>query len=139
MTSNIVQSYRNLYRHALHAVQYSSPARYTLRSLLRNAYRTKTAADFDAEKIKNTLTFLHYAGKEKGLEHRLLKNLLHVWWWEANDRKKQDKTLKSASMKTELSQSTIEHFEITLKMLNESMGMCLPTSLSTEDKPPEVD
>lgn len=32
-------------------------------------------------------------------------------------------------MKDRMSRSTINHFEISLKMLNESMGMCLPTSL----------
>lgn len=32
-----------------------------------------------------------------------------------------------------MSKSTINHFEITLKMLNESMGMCLPTSLIMVD------
>jgi len=36
-----------------------------------------------------------------------------------------------------MSQSTINHFEITLKMLNESMGMCLPTSLIMVDGLPE--
>lgn len=36
-----------------------------------------------------------------------------------------------------MSQSTINHFEITLKMLNESMGMCLPTKLVMVDVVPE--
>ena len=80
----IVRSYRNLYRHGLHAVQYAAPARYTLRILLENEYRTGNAADYDAQKIKNTLTFLKGAAKEKGLEHKILKNLLHTWYWEVN-------------------------------------------------------
>lgn len=83
----IVSSYRDLYRHGLRAVQYSSPARYTVTALLENAYRTATVADFDARKVDNTLTFLHGAAKEKGLEHKLLKNLLHTWWWENNHKK----------------------------------------------------
>ena len=90
MTSNtreIIRSYRNLYRHALHAIQYSSPARYTLRTLLENTYRAGNAADFDARKIDNTLTFLDGAAKEKGLEHKILKSLLHVWWWEDKRRR----------------------------------------------------
>lgn len=86
-SQEIVRSYRQVYRHALHAVQYAAPARYTLRILLDNAYRTGDAADFDAQKIKNTLTFLEGAAKEKGLEHRILKNLLHTWYWEVNHGK----------------------------------------------------
>ena len=53
---------------------------------------------------------------------------------------RQSQSLKTISMRNEQSQATIHHFEITLKMLNESMGMCLPTtlnlkrgSLATED------
>ena len=78
----ILRSYRHLYRRSLHAVQYATPARYTLKILLENAYRNGNAADYDAQKISNTLTFLDGAAKEKGLEHKLLKNLLHTWYYE---------------------------------------------------------
>lgn len=84
----IVRSYRQLYRHGLHAVQYAAPARYTLRILLRNAYRTGNAAEYDAQKINNTLTFLEGAAREKGLEHKIVKNLLHTWYWEVNHTKR---------------------------------------------------
>lgn len=83
----IVRSYRHLYRHALHAVQYASPARYTVKALLENAFRTGNSADFDQQKVNNTLTFLHGAAKEKGLEHRIVKNLLHTWWWESKNKR----------------------------------------------------
>ena len=83
----ILKSYRQLYRHAMYAVQYAAPARYTLRILLENAYRTGNAADFDPQKIANTITFLKGAAKEKGLEHRILKNLLHTWFWDAENGK----------------------------------------------------
>ena len=84
-SQEIVSSYRHLYRHAMYAVQYAVPARHTLRVLLRNAYRTGNAADFDAQRINNTVTFLEGAAKERGLEHRLLKNLLHTWFWDLNN------------------------------------------------------
>ena len=84
----IVRSYRQLYRHGLHAVQYATPAKYTLKILLRNAYRTGNAADYDAQKINNTLTFLEGAAKERGLEHKIVKNLLHTWYWSVNYTKK---------------------------------------------------
>ena len=85
-TKEIVQSYRRLYRHGLQAVQYSSPSRHTLKDRLQRAYRNGTAADFDAEKIENTIEFLRNAAKEKCIEHRIVKSLLHVWWWEKLQR-----------------------------------------------------
>lgn len=78
----IISSYRSLYKGALHAVQFSSPARYTLKSHLRLAYRSNDVESFDRAKIENTLVFFKHAGEERGLEHRLLKSLLHVWWWQ---------------------------------------------------------
>ena len=76
----IIHAYRHLYRHSLRAVQFSKPARYTLRDRLRLAFRKGSAADFDPKKIANTLEFLEYATRENGLEHKIVKNLLFVWW-----------------------------------------------------------
>jgi hypothetical protein len=64
----------------LRAVQFSKPARYTLRDRLRLAFRRGSAAEFEPQKIKNTLEFLQYATRENGLEHRIIKNLMLVWW-----------------------------------------------------------
>lgn len=77
----------------MYAVQYAAPAKYTLKTLLANAYRTGNAADFDSQKISNTLTFLDGAAKEKGLEHKILKNLLHTWYWEVGHGKKKNKSV----------------------------------------------
>lgn len=87
----ILNSYRSLYKGALRAVQFSSPARYTLKSHLRLAYISNDAQSFDPVKIANTLVFLKHAAEERGLEHRLLKGLLHVWWWqEQTSRQKKE-------------------------------------------------
>ncbi|KAL8679369.1 MAG: hypothetical protein Q9186_004335 [Xanthomendoza sp. 1 TL-2023] len=123
----IVKSYRDLYRQALRAVQYSSPARYTLKSHLRLAYRSNGADAFSSPKIENTLLFLKHAAEERGLEHRMLKNLLHVWWWQSQSSKqKKESTSANARARNVLGSSTFEHFNVTLKILNESMGTCLP-------------
>ena len=82
----IITSYRSLHRHALHAVQYAVPARYTAAKLIENAYRNGIPADYNQKKVDNTITFLHGAAKEKGLEHRMLKSLLLTWWWERRRR-----------------------------------------------------
>jgi hypothetical protein len=76
----IIHAYRHLYRHSLRAVQFSKPARYTLRDRLRLAFRKGSTADFEPRRIANTLEFLHYATRENGLEHKIVKNLLFVWW-----------------------------------------------------------
>lgn len=82
----IVQSYRRLYRHGLQAVQYSSPARHTLKDRLEQAYRNGSAEDFNAQKIETTIEFLSNAAKERGIANRIVKNLLRVWWWEKIQR-----------------------------------------------------
>lgn len=76
----ILHAYRHLYRHGLRAVQFSRPARFTLRDRLRLAFRKGSVTEFQPQKIQNTIEFLHYATKENGLEHKIVKNLLFVWW-----------------------------------------------------------
>ncbi|EFY90411.1 hypothetical protein MAC_03657 [Metarhizium acridum CQMa 102] len=76
MGTEVVHAYRHLYRCLLRAVQYSSPARYIARDQLRAAFRETPA--LDAEGVKRTIWFLEAAGKERGLEHAILKNLLRV-------------------------------------------------------------
>ena len=44
--------------------------------------------------------------------------------------------MKIIAMKQKQTQSMLDHFEITLKMLNETMDMCLPTRLITKAELP---
>ncbi len=76
----IIHAYRHVLRSSLRAIQFSKPARFTLRDRLRAAFRKGTVSDFDQHKITNTLEFLHYAAKQNGIEHKIVKNLLFVWW-----------------------------------------------------------
>jgi hypothetical protein len=79
----VLHAYRHVLRHGLRAIHFSKPARYTLRDRIRLAFRKSPASDFDPKKIENTLEFLQYAAKESGLEHKIVKNLLAVWWLQA--------------------------------------------------------
>jgi hypothetical protein len=79
-TTSVVHAYRHLYRHGLRAVQFSKPARYTLRDRLRLAFRKGSRLDLEPQRVQNTVEFLKYATKENGLEHKIIKNLLFVWW-----------------------------------------------------------
>lgn len=143
---DILLSYRRLYRHGLQAVQYSAPARYNLRDRLRQRYRKGVTTDYDEPKIENTIEFLRGAAQERGLEHQIVKQLVHVWWGEAfnkkqairfvpntlshpfgllvfrtyNNRKGNDPAMERYARNTAL-----EQFHFTLRMLNNTMGLCL--------------
>ncbi|GAO16263.1 hypothetical protein UVI_02000420 [Ustilaginoidea virens] len=77
-TTETIHAYRHLYRSLLRAVQYAPPWRYVARDQLRAAFRDPGAGALDAEGAKRTLWFLQAAARERGLEHRVLKNLLRV-------------------------------------------------------------
>lgn len=76
----LITTYRHLYKHLLRAVQYSKPARFIARTRLRVEYRNNSVTTYDSARISRTLEFLDAAAKTKGLEHRIVKNLMHVWW-----------------------------------------------------------
>jgi hypothetical protein len=79
-SQTILHAYRHVLRHSLRAIHFSKPARYTLRDRLRLAFRKSPPSAFDPAKIETTLEFLQYAARENGLEHKIVKNLLFVWW-----------------------------------------------------------
>jgi hypothetical protein len=78
----ILHAYRQLLRHGLHAVQFSLPARFVIQSQLRKAFRPKKGESktFDPEAIRRTIWFLKAAAAERGLEHKIVKNLVKVAW-----------------------------------------------------------
>jgi hypothetical protein len=125
----IVHAYRQLYRHTLKAVQYAKPARFTCIDRLRYAFRTSSAADFDQVKIDRTLEFLSGAAREKGLEHKLLKNLALVWWHQDHLRfhKWRLQSKLSDTNAFRVSASVGDSINHTIQLLNESMGICIPT------------
>ncbi|KIH95209.1 hypothetical protein SPBR_04018 [Sporothrix brasiliensis 5110] len=91
-SAELVQAYRRLYRSALRAVQFSKPARYVVRDQLRAAFRgertTLTSAannegaqPFDPEAVRRTVWFLNSAAEYRGIEHKILRNLLKTAYW----------------------------------------------------------
>lgn len=79
--ADIIHAYRLLHKSGLHAVQYSTPARQMLRATLNDAFRNSPSTDFVPKRIENTVVFLQNAAKARGMEHRILKNILHVRYW----------------------------------------------------------
>ncbi len=127
----MVHAYRHLYQEGLRAVRFSGPARYTIRDRLRRAFRKSHPGDFDANRISNTLQFLHGAARYNSLEHQVLRSLLMTWYWEDNsyqERKRMElKSKDQASKERELEiiNAARDQFNHLIRMLNESMGMCL--------------
>ena len=94
LREEVLHAYRHLYRHGLRAIQFSKPARYTLRDRLRMTFRKGSPSELNEQKIKNTLEFLQYATAENGLEHKILKNLLVVWRFQDKGGNKRTKSQK---------------------------------------------
>lgn len=78
----VINAYRHLYKRGLQAVKYATPARHVLRNTLRSSFRSETRTDFDPAKIARTLEFLDQAADSTSYEHKILKNLLHVRYYE---------------------------------------------------------
>jgi hypothetical protein len=126
---NITHAYRALYRTGLHAVRYSRPARYVIRDRLRRAFRDSDAKDFEPRRIANTILFLKAAARDRGLEHRVVKSLCHVWYMEQEQWKRRSQ-LASKHSKTPIEASSAifqsyDQFYEVLRLLNETMGLCL--------------
>jgi hypothetical protein len=92
----IIHTYRRLYRGLLQGVSYAQPARFVVRDQLRAAFREKQQAQqqqpssasdgidaapliqWNRDHIKRTVWFCEAAARERGIEHRILKNLVRV-------------------------------------------------------------
>ncbi|KAH0431732.1 hypothetical protein CcaCcLH18_06907 [Colletotrichum camelliae] len=124
--------YRILYRNALRAVQFSVPARYVVRDQLRAAFREENAK-LDHRVCQRTNWFLQNAAQDRGLEHKILKNLTFIAYerykkklWKVNYLKDNDRKHKPlVKAENEFTPTFYHHFDITLAMLNKSMGLAL--------------
>ncbi|KAI1136583.1 DUF1763-domain-containing protein [Hypoxylon sp. FL0543] len=127
----VIHAYRHLYRGLLHAVQFSKPARYIARDQLRRAFREERAKH-DPRRIARTLRFLEAAGRTRGLEHSILRNLLltaYYRYYESLTRWKivehADRQPKKSEMEVHMQKTAYKHYDMTIAMLNKSMGLCL--------------
>jgi hypothetical protein len=86
-TTEALRAYRHLYKAALRAVHYSSPAKYQIRDTMRSAFRNGSVETLNRQKVENTLQFLRRAESHAGMEHKILQNLLHVRYWQNQGRR----------------------------------------------------
>ncbi|KAI2779150.1 DUF1763-domain-containing protein [Daldinia loculata] len=128
----VIHAYRHLYRGLLHAVQFSKPARYVARDQLRTAFREERAK-FDPRNTARTLRFLEAAARTRGLEHNILKNLLVVAYYRYYASrmpwKMVEHSIHAPRKRTEfeifIQKTAYKHYDMTVAMLNKSMGLCL--------------
>ncbi|KXT00701.1 hypothetical protein AC578_8216 [Pseudocercospora eumusae] len=113
-------AYRHLYQGLLRAVQYAKPARYVVRDRLRAGFEKQSGNSFEPKRIANTLEFLDGAAKTRDLEHKILKNLVLVYWGETRNR-----SYTPRKDILPLRKNAYKDFNRTLDKLNESMEMCL--------------
>ncbi|KAK3304226.1 uncharacterized protein B0T15DRAFT_233315 [Chaetomium strumarium] len=134
----LIHAYRRLLRAGLRAVQFSQPSRSTLTERLREGFRDPKGV-LDAERVRRTVWFLNAAAQQRGLEHKILKNLCRVHWdrmrearrtpWKMRLKKEQEQEQQRAKGKAKdpdvISGTEYEHYERTIAMLNDTMGLCL--------------
>ncbi|KAH6614075.1 hypothetical protein C7974DRAFT_368165 [Boeremia exigua] len=130
----IVHAYRHILRNSLRAIQFSRPARFTLLDRVRAAFRKGAVADYDEQKIANTVEFLRYAAKQNGLEHKIIKNLMYVWWQQDRGGRTRGKTKSRFRDHLEIRTTAYDTLNHNIRMLNESMGTCIP-SMTSRDPP----
>ncbi|KAJ4255597.1 hypothetical protein NW762_009594 [Fusarium torreyae] len=124
--TQIIHTYRHMYRNLLRAVQHTSPARWVARDQIRAAFR-EPGAVFDEKATKRTMWFLEAAAKETGMEHRILKNLIKVSQFRYVRRKytRWDPLTKTHFDMKGDAQTAYHHYDMTVAMLNKTMGLCL--------------
>ncbi|OAP61039.1 hypothetical protein AYL99_06043 [Fonsecaea erecta] len=122
---SLIHAYRHLYRTSLRAVRYAHPARYEIRDILRDSFRTSSPANFNLRRVQNTLKFLENARKYNGFEHRILKNLLHLQFWKIKGLDKKLVKNSNTSQAVESRRQIWHQYRATLTMLNESLDICL--------------
>jgi len=125
--SAVTSAYRRLLRISLQAVRFSTPARYQVQSILRDSFRNSPAAAFIPRRIENTIGFLEQAREHNGLEHKILRNILHVRYWRDNSEKQKPAGSMKANtdVGVDLRQNVGGQFDATLTVFNESMDLCL--------------
>jgi hypothetical protein len=138
----ILHAYRHLYRNALRATHHSSPAKHVIRETIRTAFRTESAAHFNPQRVKNTEDFLKRAERDTGMEHRILKNLLHVRYWQHHAKRdnrlyvRMQERIKweadddnrinlQTDMASQIRKENWAQYDATLALFNNSLDLCL--------------
>lgn len=122
MNAEIRSQFRRFYRISMRAVQYSSPAKYCMLAKVKRCFRHMTPhpdALVEARIRDNTYDFLERAAREKGLEHKIVRNLCFVEWSRYAQQKTSLRRVRS-STEGKIKQSAYQSYEKTILNLNDS-------------------
>lgn len=86
--TEILHAYRHLLRTSLEVVKYSKPSRFAVRDIINQAFREQPPSAFNSLRVKNTLAFLETAKQHTGYEHKIVKTLAHVRYWQKMSKEK---------------------------------------------------
>jgi len=117
---SVRQAYRLLYKAGLAAVQYSVPNRYCVRDKLRKAFRSAPASQYNQRRIDNTTQFLWSAAEKRGMEHKIVKNLCLVHYYQIAYRKK-----RPVHRGQDVEETAYNGYLENLGLMNESMDLDL--------------
>ncbi|KAF1814185.1 DUF1763-domain-containing protein [Eremomyces bilateralis CBS 781.70] len=124
----IIHAYRTLYRTGLRALKYHLHHRRALLTHLRHAFRTNPPSAFSPQKIANTVTFLRVAARRQpaSVEYRVLVNLLNAGYHRERRLAKGKAMPVVGTVERGVRMHRVyEGLDWEVRMLNESMGMCL--------------
>ncbi|KAL3469984.1 hypothetical protein BJX99DRAFT_240238 [Aspergillus californicus] len=124
----IIYAYRHLYRQGLKVVNYSTPSRHVLLQTLRSSFRSVPAHKFDQLRVSNTLSFLERAAEVAGIEHKIVKNLLMLKYWDQPRVRTDLRALQGLGVDQRdpnMRKDVRKQLNKTLMLLNESLGTCL--------------
>lgn len=127
--TQVTLAYRKLLKTSSQAVRFATPAKHLVRHILRDSFRGSPATAFNPRRINNTIRFLEQASEHNGLQHKILKNIIHVRWWK--DHKDKLKIPDSLKANTDVAMDLRQNvafgaqFDATLILFNESMDLCL--------------
>lgn len=120
----VLHAYRRLFKLSQRAILNARPARYQVRDIIRNAFRSEPRSSFNPRRVENTAYFLTRARNYNGFEHKILKNLLFIRWWRT--REHHGKLLRAqTNLAADVRKNMWAQYDATLAMLNESQDLCL--------------
>ncbi|THW84914.1 hypothetical protein D6D15_08461 [Aureobasidium pullulans] len=129
MSLEILHAYRHLLRTSLHAIRHAKPARYTLLTHLRHCFRStpqpfsaSSSSSYDAPTTTRTLEFLTNAVKYKGVEEKVVRNLIHVWGCRGRDV---PSILRKDVKDMRFRDEAYEKFDEDVRMLERTLGIRL--------------
>lgn len=120
MNADVRAAYRRFYRISLKAVQYSVPARYSIITKVNRLFRQGPYLHgAEEQEIQdNTFLFLEIAAKEKGIEHKIVRNLCFVEWSQWQQSRSGHKPVKNL-VERELRSHIYDDYKAAVQELNQ--------------------